>query len=488
MSRAPGPGTVVVVGGGIAGMSAAWELSRSAPPGTEIVLVEASRRLGGKIDTGQLGGAPVEWGPDAFLARVPWGAELCGQLGLGEELTSPAEAGAYLWSRNRLRRLPGGLALGVPTDLRALARSGTVSPPGVARAALDLVLPGPPRREDRSVGDVVTARFGPEVQARLVDPLVGGINAGRSELLSIAAVAPQLDSASRPGGSLIRALRAQAAAVRPSPPGEADRTPAPATAPKPVFLSHPRGLGHVVDTLATRLGEAGVRIRTGWAVEALTPAPEPGPGEAGRRRWTLRSGHEQLEADAVIVAVPAPAAAGLLAGACPPASAILGSLEHSSVVVTTFAFRATALARALDGSGFLVPRPEGRLMTAATWMSAKWAHVAAAAPGQVVIRVSAGRHRDERALQMDDGELASALRAELAEAMGLQEPPTETHVTRWLQAFPQYAVGHLDRVASLEAAVAAVPGLAVAGAAYRGVGIPACINSGRQAAARVLSE
>ncbi|MHB1912749.1 MAG: protoporphyrinogen oxidase [Acidimicrobiales bacterium] len=485
---------MVVIGGGIAGLSAAWQLCAEEAGRPRVIVLEAGDRLGGKILTGSLAGTTLELGPDAFLARVPFGVELCRELGLGDELVSPAAGHAYLWTRGRLRRLPEGLVLGVPSDLWAVARSGAVRPADLARAALDLVLPATRVEGDRAVGEIVSARFGRGIQEWLVDPLVGGIHAGRSELLSAAATAPQLDAAARSGRSLLRALRAQAAAAR-AVPSAATGTNG-ATTPPPVFLTHPGGLSHLIDTLAQRLAEAGVEIRTGTAVTGLIRSP---------RGWTVslgaggdggdstggdsaggdsgRSGSATLAADAVIVATPAPAAAALLGPVCPDAAAELGRIEHSSVAVVSLAYAAEDVPGPLDGTGFLVPRPQGRLMTAATWMSAKWPHVSA--PGLVFIRASAGRHLDGRAMNLSDAELVGALHAELTEAMGLRRPPGESLVTRWLGAFPQYAVGHLELIDRVEAAVAGLPGLAVAGGAYRGVGIPACIASGRRAADQV---
>ena len=510
---------MVVIGGGIAGLAAAWQLCGSEASGADVaagathaggaaragwagpaagparprvIVLEAGDRLGGKILTGSLAGTTLELGPDAFLARVPFGVDLCRELGLRDELVSPAGGHAYLWTRGRLRRLPEGLVLGVPSDLGAVARSGAVRPLALARAALDLVLPATRMEGDRAVGEIVSARFGRGIQEWLVDPLVGGIHAGRSELLSAAATAPQLDAAARSGRSLLRALRAQAAAQAAAAQAAAAKVTGTAGAgPPPVFLTHPGGLSHVIATLAGRLAEAGVEIRTGTAVTGLSRSARGwtvslGAGGAngdGAGGNSGRSGSATLAADAVIVATPAPAAARLLGQVCPDAATELGRIEHASVAVVSLAYRREDVPGPLDGTGFLVPRPQGRLMTAATWMSAKWSHVSA--PGQVFIRASAGRHLDERAMNLSDGELVGALHAELADAMGLRRPPGESLVTRWVGAFPQYAVGHLELVDRIEASVAGIPGLAVAGGAYRGVGIPACISSGRRAADHV---
>jgi len=491
---------VVVIGGGIAGLAAAWQLcgSEAGPARPRVIVLEAGDRLGGKILTGSLAGTTLELGPDAFLARVPFGVELCRELGLRDELVSPAAGHAYLWSRGRLRRLPEGLVLGVPSDLGAVARSGAVRPAALARAALDLVLPATRVEGDRSVGEIVSARFGRGIQEWLVDPLVGGIHAGRSELLSAAATAPQLDAAARSGRSLLRALRAQAAAAQAA---AAKVTGTTGATPPPVFFTHPAGLSHVIATLAGRLTEAGVEIRTGMAVTGLSRsgrgwavslgaggANGDGGGAAVGASGGGRGdggGTAALAADAVIVATPAQTAARLLGPVCPDAATELGRIEHSSVAVVSLAYRSEDVPGPLDGTGFLVPRPQGRLMTAATWMSSKWPHVSA--PGLVFIRASAGRHLDERAMNMSDDEVVGALHAELADAMGLRRPPGEALVTRWVGAFPQYAVGHLELVDRIETAVSSIPGLAVAGGAYRGVGIPACISSGRRAADQVTA-
>ena len=426
---------VQVVGGGITGLATAWYLREA---GAAVTLYEAGERLGGKIQTGDLDGVPVELGPDTFLARVPWAVDLCRALGLEDELVAPATGKAYVWTRGRLRPLPSGTVLGVPARLRPLARSGIVSPRGLARAAADLVLPHRPLSDDPSVAEVVGGRFGRDVVDRLVEPLIGGIHAGRADRLSLAAVAPQVAGPAAAGGrSLMRALRK-------APPGGGG----------PVFLGLRGGLARLVDRLVERLD--GVDIRLG---EPLTDLP-PGP---------------------VVVTVPAYAAAPLL----PAAAADLRAIEYASVATVTLAYPPDALRGPLDGSGFLVPRIDGRLMTACTWLTSKWPDVAAAAGGRVLLRVSAGRAGDDRALALDDATLAARLHTELEEAMGLRRDPDEAVVTRWPRSFPQYDVGHQARVARIEAALP--PGAVVAGAAYRGVGIAACIQQAQQAAVAVLA-
>lgn len=427
----PPPESVSVVGAGITGLATAWFLRGR---GVAVTVYEASGRVGGKIETTLLAGTPVEAGPDTFLARVPWAVDLCTALGLADDLIAPATGRAYVWTRGRLRALPEGTVLGVPRRLGPLARSGIVSPLGLARAGLDLALPRSPGAGagDRSVRDVVGRRFGPEVVARLVEPLLGGIHAGRADRLSLASVAPQVADAAVRHRSLLLGLRA-----------------APPAGSGPVFLGLRGGLQRLVDRLAE-----GVDVRLNTRVESLAD---------------LHAGH-------VVLTVPAYAAAALVPD---EAARELEAIDYASVVTVSLAYPRDALAEPLDGSGFLVPRVDGRLITACTWTSCKWPH---AAPGEtVLLRVSAGRIGDDRALRLDDGPLVARVHGELVDAMGLRSPPTASLVTRWPRSFPQYDVGHAERVARIERLLP--PHITVAGAAYRGIGIAACIHD----AARVAS-
>ena len=446
---------VAVVGGGITGLATAWFLRDRA----DVVLLEASSRLGGRIATVEMAGVPVESGPDTFLARVPEATDLCRAVGLGDDLVRPATGKAWIWTRGRLRPLPDGQVLGVPTTVWPLVRSGVVSPAGMARAALDLVLPRRPSGPDPTVAEVVTARLGAEVLDRLVDPLVGGIHAGRADGLSLTATAPQLAAAAG-SRSLVLGLRRQRAAA---PPDD-----------RPVFLGVAGGLGRLVDRLRTELARAGVDVRTRTRVASI-----------GRHGDGWRLAGPDLAAiddvDAVVVTVPAPVAAGLLRTACPDAAGELDAIRYASVTVGTLGYRPAAVPHPLDGSGFLVPRVDGRLMTACTWSTSKWPDLRRS--GLVLLRPSAGRAGDERALRLDDDDLVGRLHQELAEALGVTEPPVERLVTRWLRAFPQYQPGHQAQVARIESALAAaMPGVVVAGAAYRGLGIAACVRQGEAAA------
>ncbi|MDE3085378.1 MAG: protoporphyrinogen oxidase [Acidobacteriota bacterium] len=458
---------MAVVGGGIAGLAAAWELAGGGAPGTpgtpgaRVTVLEADGRLGGKIERRHFAGRHVDLGPDAFVARRPEAVELCQELGLGDELVTPAETAAYVMAGGRLRRLPAGLALGVPTRLGPLARSGILSPAALARAALDVVLPrhAGAAPSDAAVGPLVAGRLGRQVVERLADPLVGGIHAGSVEEMSAAAVFPDLLRAAGQGGSLMRRLR----------------PPAPSGAPAPVFRSLRGGLAALVDHLAEALGRAGVELRTGCEVRRLER----------RGRWVLDTADgAPLEADAVVLAVPAPRAAALVAPHDAGLAELLGALSYASVTLVTLRFATGDVPPLPPGTGYLVPRTGGAMVTACTWMSAKWPELAR--PGDVLVRASLGRFGDDRALAMDDDALVGRAVAELTPALGLRGGPTDAMVARFPLAFPQYTVGHLDRVAAMEQAAGRLGGLALAGAALRGVGIPACIASGRRAARSVV--
>jgi oxygen-dependent protoporphyrinogen oxidase len=401
---------------------------------------------------------------------------------LAAELVAPRARRAYVWARGRLRPLPAGLALGVPTRLVPLARSGICSPAGLVRPALDLLrrapgsVPAVPGA-DLAVGEVVTRHLGREVAARLAGPLIGGIHAGAIETMSTAAVFPALLEAEGRGGSLMRALRATRPERDTVAPG------AGADGEAPVFLTVRGGLGRMVDALARALEQRGVELRRSSPVGSLVRA---GQGEGPR--WSVRAGDAEVEADGVVVTVPSPEAAALLRPHDEELADALDAVVYSSVALVTLLFADDAIDHPLDGSGFLVPRTEGHepdpLVTACTWLTSKWPELRR--PGGVLVRASVGRHGDERHQSLGDDVLVTRCLAELGAMMGVRRSPVEALVTRWPQAFPQYAVGHPARVRTIEACAARLPSIAVAGAALHGVGIPACIGSGRRAARGVL--
>ncbi|MDQ6783817.1 MAG: protoporphyrinogen oxidase [Actinomycetota bacterium] len=436
-----------VVGAGITGLAAAWELSSRG-----LVTVYDPDSPGGKLQTGTFEGRAVDLGPDAFLTRVPDAVELCAELGMTDQLVAPATGAAMVWTDTGLVPLPAGLVLGVPRNLRGISRSSIISPLGVARAALDRVLPARRGDADVSVYDLVAGRFGTQVACRLVDPLVGGIHAGDTRALSAQATTAELMAAARRSRSMMRGLR---------------NAPTPASGP--VFLTPRGGTGALVARLVERLEERGVRFR-----------------RVATDHVTLRDGCVALDADA------APYDGAVLAVAAHQATTVLGDLAPSelsriataSVALVLISYDAADLSPPPGISGFLVPRGTGRLMTACSFASTKWPQWAA--PGTTLLRVSAGRAGDRRAEAMDDDELVGRLSAEVSEAVGVGAAVRASLVTRWPNSFPQYAVGHPERVALIEAGLRRLDApIAVAGASYHGAGIPACIASGRRAAAQV---
>jgi oxygen-dependent protoporphyrinogen oxidase len=353
--------------------------------------------------------------------------------------------------------------LGVPTDLDELAESGLVSSDGLARARHDLTEPLVAPDGDPSIGSVIRGRLGDEVADRLVDPLVGGINAGATDELSLAATVPQIDAAVRSGAaSLIEACRAQRAAA---PDPEA-----------PVFFAPRGGMGALVDALLADLQSHGVEL-VGQPARAIDAVG------TGWRVIDDRGG--TIDAAGVVLATAAGSAAALVRPHAPTAADLLAEIPYASVGLVALAVEPSSIDRPLDGSGFLVPRIEGRMVTACSWVTAKWPHLHG--DGTVWLRASVGRDGDDRGLALSDDALAAVVLADLADTMDLRGPALEVRVTRWPSSFPQYRPGHLDRVDAIEADLASrSPGLVVTGAALRGLGIPACIRQGTTAARRAL--
>ncbi len=453
---------MAIIGGGITGLSAASFLRRARSGlRPQVILIEADERLGGKIRTSQLAGMPVEAGPDGFLARTPEAADLCRSLGLDQELVAPAPGPAYVWSRSRLRPIPTGLIMGLPTRLGPLLRSGILSPAGIIRAGLDLVLPGQASAEDVSVGDLVRRRFGREVLERLVDPLLAGIYAGRAEELSLLATTPELAALARRHRSLILAMRAG--------------RPAASAPTAPPLLTLASGLQTLVERLHRDLD--GVDVRAGVSATRLTTAP------SGAYRIELGGGGA-IEADAIILAVPAFAAADLVRAESPLAARALDAIGYTSVATVALAYPAEALPAPLVGTGFLVARHELLLLIGCTWLSTKWPHLAGS--GLTLLRCAVGRLGDERWWDLDDEALGARVHADLVRTMGLRRAPVEARVTRWERAIPQYAVGHLERLRQIGGAISHLPGVLLAGSAYRGVGVTNCIGQAKVAASQTL--
>jgi oxygen-dependent protoporphyrinogen oxidase len=469
---------VVIVGGGIAGLAAAYFL-RDEP--AEVTVLEGSPQLGGKLIASEVAGVSVDAGAEALLRRRPEGTDLISAVGLGERLVLPGTTASAIWSRGALHPLPPRQFMGVPADLDGLAASGVLSAAGLTRARQDLELPATPRDGDVPVAAYIGARFGPELVDRLVDPLLGGVYAGRSEQLSFEATLGPLASAAGSHRSLAEAV----GSLIPAPP--AARPGADTPARPAVFTTLTDGLGALPGAVAAA---SGATVRTRATVRELTRTATG---------WRLVVGSaadpEEILADAVVLALPARPASRLLSGVpgASAAAAALAAIEYASMAIVTLAYPRSRFPVSRERSGYLVPAVEGRAVKAVTFSTIKWPHLAVPPAGGPagpddpidIIRCSIGRIGEESVLQRDDADLVALAVAELADQTGAQGPPVDTRVTRWGGGLPQYTVGHLDRVATIHEAVGAQPGLAVCGAAYAGIGIPACIATADSAAQRV---
>ncbi|MEU0970479.1 protoporphyrinogen oxidase [Streptomyces sp. NPDC005917] len=463
-----GTGQVVVIGAGIAGLAAAHRLLER---GVRVTVLEASERVGGKLLPGEIAGVRVDLGAESMLARRPEAVALAREVGLDGRLQPPATATASIWTRGALRPMPKGHVMGVPGTAAAL--SGVLSEEGLARVERDADLPRTEIGDDVAVGEYVAGRLGREVVDRLVEPLLGGVYAGDAYRISMRSAVPQLYQAARTHDSLTEAVREiQAKAAASQQTG-------------PVFMGIEGGVGTLPLAVAESVRARGGEIATGTPVTELRRVgPDrgavggPSSAEPGHPHtaWRVVAGDRVLRADAVIVAAPAPVAAALLRAEAPAAAAELAAVEYASMALITLAYRRVDLALP-EGSGFLVPPVDGRTIKASTFASQKWGWTADEDPDVVVLRTSVGRYGESEILRRDDADLVDLSRHDLREATGLDAAPVATRVTRWTDGLPQYPVGHYARVARVREHIAKLPGLAVCGAQYDGVGIPACIAS-----------
>lgn len=480
----PPPPRIVVVGAGIAGLAAALRIAEDAGP-IHLVVCEGGARAGGVIATergGERGEYLVEAGPDSFLTEKPEALRLCARLGLAGTLIGVREGAgrAYVVRRGRLVPIPDGFRLVAPTRLGPWLRSPLFSLAGKLRMAMDWVLPPGPAVPDESVASFVTRRLGREAFDYMAEPMIGTIYTADAEALSLAATMPRFAEIERCYGSVIRGLvRAQrAAGPRPAhaPSAGASRGPEPPETGRRLglFATLSGGMQALVDAAVARLPAGVLRLRTPVAAVAR-----------GRHRYAVAlAGGGTLDADAVIVAAGARTAARLLRDLNGDLASRLGAISYASSASVTLGYRRSEIRHPLDGFGFVVPRVERRPILAASFSSVKFAGRAPA--DRVLVRVFLGGATDPGALEMDDDRLAATVRREMEALVGAAAAPHFVRVMRHHDAMPQYAVGHLDGVAEIEAGLAALPGLALAGAAYRGVGVPDCIRSGETAAERVL--
>ena len=443
----------VVVGAGVTGLTAAYRLTQL---GHDVTVLEASDIVGGKLRTTPFAGATaVDEGADVFLARVPWATELCQELGLGNDLISPAAASASVWWNGHMHPIPTGLVLGVPAGLGGLTRSRLLSPRGKIAAALEPLRR--PRDAHDNVGSLIRARFGDEVLERLVDPLLGGINAGDCDQLSLSASAPQLETAAKEHRSLLLGLRRN----RPTTTG-------------PIFYAPRQGMAAIPRALASHLHD----------VRLSTPARSLARDSGG---WRVVTDTHSLWANGVLLAVPAFAAADLLADLSPAAAAGLRGIDHASVVMVTLAFPSAVFEHLPEGAGYLVPKPQQRSVTAVSVGTAKWP--AWRVDDQVILRVSVGRYGTEGVTIGNDDTLLQRALDDIGPALGLRAGPTAHRITRWDRAFPQYRPGHLGHILTIKKTlVSDLPRLYLAGAGYEGIGVPACIRQGNQVARTMTEE
>ena len=465
------PQRIAVIGGGIAGLAAAYRLTEKAPQ-AEVLLLESADRVGGALHTEVRDGWLIEQGADNFITNVPWAVELCRRIGFEENLlqTSRDHRGALVVHQGRLHKIPAGFQLMAPTRLVEMLRSPLLSPLGKLRLAAERFVPRRKDGADESLAEFATRRLGPEVFERLVQPLAGGIYTADAEQLSVAAALPQFVRMEQDYGSLIRGARK----LR----GDQDATDDTSGGARYGLFVAPRdGMTSWVNALASQLSSETIRL--GARVDTLQ--------RNGQDRWTIRLQHDQVAevVDAVIVATRSSVAAGIVSDVDLDLSRELSAVPYAGTAVVILGFRRDQVSHPLDAFGLVVPAVEQRQILAASFASVKFS--GRAPQGSVLIRVFIGGACQAELLDRDDGELVQLARDELRQLIGAVGEPVLREVRRWPAAMPQYHVGHLQRVERIRARLETLPGLQLAGAAYAGVGIPQCIHSGQHAADRLLN-
>jgi oxygen-dependent protoporphyrinogen oxidase len=465
---------ILVIGGGIAGLAAAYTAQKQAAEAglpIQLTVVEREPYWGGKIRTERVDGFVIEAGPDTFLAAKPWGVALCRELGLEHRLqgTNPHQKNTYVLHHGSLHRLPDGLTMMIPTQFGPVAKTSLLSWPQKARMGLDYFLPPAPLNGDESLGGFVSRRLGRAAYESLIEPLMSGIYAGDGDRLSLQATFPTLRDLELKHGGLVRG--ALAMRKQKSPGGGQ------ASGSRSAFLTPVTGLAEIVEALVQRLRLNGAELRNSTAVTAITYVHPS-------FQVQLDSG-ESLPAEGLILATPAFVAGDLLAGLDAPLASELRAIEYLTTATISLAYRQSNLPRPLDGYGYVIPRSEGRQALACTWTSTKFPH--RAPEGYALLRVFAGRAGQGDDLPWDEAELLSLAKDELRQTLGILAEPILTRVFRWERAMPQYNLGHPERLKRIESALESWPGLALAGNGYCGIGIPDCIHSGDLAAQKILS-
>jgi len=485
---------LVIIGGGIAGLAAAYYAQKNTQEDLQITLLEQANYWGGKLITERVaydtqdgvGQFVIEGGPDTFVVTKPWGVRLCKELGISERLrgTNPETKKTYILKNDKLHELPGGLTMMIPTEFGPMIRTGLLSWLAKARMGMDFLVPAADENCDETMGEFVTRRLGRAAYESLIEPLMSGIYAGDGDKLSLQATLPYLRDLELKYGGLVKG----ALAVRKE---RAQKTKANGKSPtqtpgsRSIFLTPLTGLGEIVEALVEKLEMAGVDLRLGSSVKTLEPFERLRAGSLNVSTWNvvLDTG-EQLESDAVILATPAFVSGALIDNFAPDLATELTAIEYVSTATVTMAFPESQLSRPLDGYGYVIPRREGRKALACTWTSTKFPH--RAPEGYALVRVFIGRAGQEKQITWDDDALLEIAREELDLTLGITAEPLLTQIYQWEKAMPQYNIGHPERLKRINAALEEFPGLALAGNGYIGIGIPDCIHSGKLAAEKIL--
>lgn len=473
---------LIVVGGGIAGLASAYYAAKKSNGRARITLLEKADYWGGKILTDRVkdavpeGDFVIEGGPDTFVVTKPWGVKLCQELGLSPRLrgTNPDFKKTYILKNGKLHELPGGLTMMIPTEFGPMLRTGLLSWPAKARMGMDFLLPPATENGDESLGHFVTRRLGRSAYENLIEPLMSGIYAGDGDKLSLQSTLPYLRDLELKHGGLVKgALAARRARAKKAiqhgnsaaaPPGS-----------RSIFLTPITGLAELVEALIDYLSAAGVDLLLKSSIQSINPSQDG---------YTIRlENGASLDTQSIILATPAFISADLVSGFAPQLSDELGGIEYVSTATVTLAYRESDLPRPLDGYGYVIPRREGYKALACTWTSTKFPH--RAPEGYALLRVFVGRAGQEAEIPWDEDGLLRVAQDELRETLGITAQPLLSRVFRWEKAMSQYNLGHPARLERIEQLLESLPGLALAGNGYGGIGIPDCIRSGELAAERV---
>jgi oxygen-dependent protoporphyrinogen oxidase len=458
---------IAIIGGGISGLAAAFALEEHRRAGSiEYTLYESSPNLGGVLRTEHIHGCIVEAGPDSFITEKPWAADLCRALGLGDQLigSNDADRITYIFVRGRLIPMPDGLMFMVPTKILPTGFSPLFSWSTKLRMAQELFDPPRAADADESVAALVQRHYGAEMVDRLADPLLSGVYGGEAASLSVRAVLPRFAEMERRHGSLGRAMLA----ARKKVPRAAKKTAA------PLFTSLKNGMQQLVETLIPRLNPSSLMTNT--AVHSI---------QRGESSWNISADANSAEFDAVIVATPTHSAAKLLATCSPELSSELAAIAYSSSITVALGYDRDLRQSLPPGFGFLVPRSEGKRLLAATFVHNKFPH--RAPPDRALLRCFFAGSTAENLWELSDDAIIGVVRNELQQILGLRASPLFARVYKWKSAMAQYGVGHLDRLERIDRLRQRLPGLALAGNGYRGIGVPDCVRSGQEAAKQLLS-